>query len=114
MNAQSEGECVCWLALTGFTLGALSGTTYLLCDGEYLFNVPRWAAAVFYPGFVAGFQAYGWGLGEPAAKIVGVAAVGLMYALIAAALDFAWLAVRSPKPTSPANPSTDSGSQVPP
>jgi len=114
MKTQSEGGCVCWSALAGFILGALSGTTYLLCDGDYFFSVPRWAAVVFYPGFVAGFQAYGWGLGEPAAKIVGIAAVGLMYALIAAVLDFTWLALRSPRQLSPRNGSTDSFSQVQP
>lgn len=95
MNAQSEGGCFCWVALTGFALGALSGATYLLCDGRYFFGVPRWAEIVFFPGFAAGFQAYGWGLGEPAAKIAGVLAVGMSYAVVGVILAFAWLAVGS-------------------
>jgi hypothetical protein len=95
-----------WPARAGFGLGVLGGAAYLLFDGEYLFQVPRWAQVVFYPGFATGFQAYHWGLREAAAKIVGVAAVGLTYALIAAIVRFVWLAVR------PANGPTNSTSQV--
>jgi hypothetical protein len=44
--------------LAGFGLGVIAASAYLLLDGEYLWNVPRWANVVFYPGFLAGFQAY--------------------------------------------------------
>ena len=109
MKTQTNVSSVHWAALTGFSLGVLGATTYLLCDGDYFLNVPRWATFVFYPGFVAGFHAYGWGLRELAAQLVGVAAVGLTYAVIAVVLDFAWLALRAPRGISPKNASIDPG-----
>lgn len=52
--------------------------------------IPRWAHIVFYPGFFAGSQAYQWGTGVLASKVVGVLAVGLVYALLALLMRFAW------------------------
>jgi len=112
MKTQIKERAILWPALAGFSLGVLGGAAYLLFDGEYLFKVPRWANVVFYPGFVTGFQAYDWGLRETAAKIVGVASVGLTYALIAAIVRFVWLAVRPAKLASPVNGATGSSSQV--
>jgi hypothetical protein len=80
--------------LAGFGLGVIAASAYLLLDGEYLWNVPRWANVVFYPGFLAGFQAYQWGVSVPASKVVGVLAVGLAYAVLTALARFAWFALK--------------------
>ena len=77
---------LCRAALAGFAVGVFSAAAYLLLGGEYLLEVPRWARIVFYPGFVAGDQAYQWVQQETIAKVVGVLTVGLTYALIGAVL----------------------------
>jgi len=77
--------------LAGFGAGVASATAYLLLGGEYFWSIPRWADIVFYPGFLAGSQAYRWGLSEPTSKVVGVLAVGLTYAALAVMARFAWL-----------------------
>jgi len=84
---------LCW-ALAGVGLGVVSATAYLLLAGEYLFDIPRWAVVVFYPGFLAGFTVNGWGLSEPASKVVGVLAVALAYAALAALVRFGWFALK--------------------
>ncbi len=86
-------QTLCW-ALAGCGPGAASATTYLLLGGEYFFSIPLWAVAVFYPGFLAGFMVNGWGLSEPASKVVGVLAVGFDYATLAALTRFAWFAFK--------------------
>jgi len=84
---------VCW-ALTGFGLGVVSAATYLLLGGEYFFSIPRWAAVAFFPGFLAGFKVNEWGLDKDASKVVGVLAVGLAYAALAALARPAWSALK--------------------
>jgi hypothetical protein len=86
-------QTLCW-ALAGFGLGVVSATAYLLLDGEYFMFIPRWAAIVFYPGFLVGNAAYKWGLSQEASKVVGVLAVGLTYAVVAVLVRFAWLAFK--------------------
>jgi hypothetical protein len=86
---------VVWPTLTGFCLGGLGSSTYLLCGGSYFFNVPDWAVIVFCPGFLAGYQAYGLGIPEDYAKIIGVLAVGLTYSALAVVISFALLGVDS-------------------
>ncbi|HOY59859.1 MAG TPA: hypothetical protein PK640_17215 [Verrucomicrobiota bacterium] len=81
-------------ALAGFGLGAVSATAYLLLGGEYFLFIPRWAEIVFYPGFLAGNAAYKWRLSQEASKVVGVLAVGLVYAALAALVRVAWSAVK--------------------
>jgi hypothetical protein len=80
--------------LVGFGVGVICATSYLLLGGEYFWNIPRWADIVFYPGFLAGRQAYHWGLSVPVSKVVGVLAVGFAYALLAVLLRFAWRIAR--------------------
>jgi hypothetical protein len=81
-------------ALIGFAIGVLGGAGYLLLGGDYFFNIPRWASIVFYPGFFAGF----WTLdhlhvGVLVAQVIGVIAVGLVYALLAALARWVWNAL---------------------
>jgi hypothetical protein len=81
-------------ALMGFGAGVLGGAGYLLLGGEYIFNIPRWASIAFYPGFLAGNQAYELlHLGMEACAIIGVLAVGLAYGLAVALARWIWLAV---------------------
>ena len=86
-----------WLAATiGFGIGILVGSTYLLAGGEYVFNVPRWASLLFFTGFTVGNKAYyELGMPELAAKMIGVAAVGLTYALIAVLVCLPWIVRRN-------------------
>lgn len=84
---------LCW-ALAGFGLGVVSASVYLLLGGEYFLFIPRWAYIVFYPGFFVGNAAYDWGLSQNTSKAVGVVAVGLAYATLAALARFAWFALK--------------------
>jgi len=84
-------------ATIGFGVGIVTASSYLILGGDYVFFIPRWAEIAFYPGFVAGYQAYGWGLSEDLCKIVGVLAVGFAYAAIALFVRWAWRAVRRRK-----------------
>ena len=81
-------------ASAGFGVGVVSATTYLLQGGDYFLFIPRWAEIVFYPGFRAGTAAYDLGLRQGAAKVVGVLAVGLAYAALAALAWFVWSALK--------------------
>ena len=81
--------------LWGFAVGVLASSAYLLLGGEYLIFVPRWASIVFYPGFSAGYWvAEHWRVADDTAKVIGVLAVGLAYALIAALTSLIWNMVR--------------------
>lgn len=81
-------------AFMGFGVGVLGGAGYLLLGGEYIFNIPRWASIAFYPGFFAGLWAINHlHVGVLMAQIIGVIAVGLTYALMAAIARWIWLAV---------------------
>ena len=81
-------------ALMGFAAGVVGGAGYLFLGGEYVFNVPRWASIVFYPGFFAGLLTINhWHVGQLVALVIGVLAVGLAYALLAALARGIWLAV---------------------
>ena len=84
-----------WLAaLIGFVAGVLGGAGYLLLGGDYFYNIPHWASIVFYPGFFAGFWTYDHlHVGVLVAQVIGVIAVGLAYALMAALARWIWLAV---------------------
>ena len=86
-------QILCW-TLAGFGIGVAAASAYLLLGGEYLWNIPRWAAFVFYPGFAAGVQANQWGLRVGPSKVVGVLAVGLAYAALAALGRLVWLALK--------------------
>lgn len=86
-------------AQAGFGFGAVSATAYLLLGGEYFLFIPRWAEIVFYPGFLAGNTAYRWRLSQEACKVVGVLAVGLAYATLAALARFAWSAFKHRRPS---------------
>jgi len=86
-------QTLCW-TLAGFGFGVVSAATYLLLGGDYLVFVPRWALIVFYPGFLAGLKANDWGLGEASCKVVGVLAVGLAYAALAALPRLLWFALK--------------------
>ena len=86
-------------ALTGFSVGVVSATAYLLLGGEYFLLIPRWAEIVFYPGFLAGNTAYKWGLSQEACKVVGVVAVGFAYATLAALARFLWSALKHRRPS---------------
>jgi hypothetical protein len=81
-------------ALAGFAIGVGSATAYLLLGGEYFLSVPRWAFIVSYPGFVVGYHAYDWGLGQEASKVLGVLAVGLAYAALAVLARLVWFALK--------------------
>ena len=81
-------------ALTGFGVGVVSATAYLLLGGKYFVFIPRWANVVFYPGFLVGNAAYKWGLGQEASKVVGVLAVGFAYAALSVLARFAWYALK--------------------
>ena len=81
-------------ALIGFGVGVVSAAAYLLLGGEYFVFIPRWAAIVFSPGFLVGFKVNDWGLSREASKVVGVLAVGLAYAALAALARFGWLALK--------------------
>jgi hypothetical protein len=78
-------------ALAGFGLGVVAASAYLLLGGEYVWNVPRWAYVLFYPGFLAGNAAYGRGWSQDTSKVVGVLAVGLTYATLAVMARLSWL-----------------------
>ena len=80
-------------AAAGFGLGITAATMYLLLGGEYVWNIPRVPLVAFYPGFVAGRLVYDWGDRVGPAKVAGVLAVGLTYAVVAAVARFAWLAL---------------------
>jgi len=64
-------------ALAGFGVGVVAVSAYLLLGGQHVWNVPRWAAFVFYPGLAAGVQANQLGLSVYASSVVGVISVGL-------------------------------------
>jgi len=81
-------------ALTGFGLGVVAATAYLLLGGHYFIFIPRWATIVFYPGFLVGNAVYKWGLSQEASKVVGVLTVGLAYAALAALARFAWFSLK--------------------
>lgn len=92
---KTSARKICFTTLIGFVAGVLGGAAYLLLAGEYLFNIPLWSRVVFYPGFFAGEQAYSsWHLRAEASKVVGVLAVGLAYALIAALSRWIWITVK--------------------
>ena len=81
-------------ALIGFIAGVLGGAGYLLLGGEYVFNIPRWASIVFYPGFVAGLWVINHlRVGQFVALVIGVTAVGLAYALLAALACWIWITI---------------------
>ena len=92
-TARPRRGVVRW-ASAGFGLGGVSGTAYLLLGGEYFIFIPCWAAIVFYPGFIVGNTAFRWGLSLEACKVVGVLAVGLAYAAVAALTRRVWLALK--------------------
>ena len=81
-----------WLAAgIGMGVGVVAGSAYLLLGGEQFRELaPRWAAAVFYPGFVAAQKTYVLCQSVAAAKVVGVATVGLTYAAIAVLIHLTW------------------------
>ena len=81
-------------ALAGFGLGVVAASAYLLLGGEYFVFTPRWAFMGFYPGFLAGFKAYDWGLSEQSSKVVGVLALGLAYAVVIVFVRLAWFAIK--------------------
>ncbi len=74
--------------------GAFGSSAYLFLGGEYIFNIPRWASAIFFTGFAAGNRAVNLGMGENGAKAVGVITVALTYALIAVLAYAIWLAMK--------------------
>jgi len=86
-------QTLCW-ALAGFGGSVAAASAYLLLGGEYFVFIPRWAFIGFYPGLLAGFKAYDWGLGEAASKVVGVLAVGLAYAVMVVFVRLAWFTVK--------------------
>jgi len=78
------------VALCGFVVGVTSGSAYLLLGGEYIASIPRWAEIIFYPGFFAGFRTFYMFHSEGPAKVIGVLAVGLTYALISVFACLGW------------------------
>lgn len=85
-----------WIAgAVGMGVGVLGGAAYLLFGGEYIVNIPYWAAIVFYTGFAAGNQAVNLGVEVSAAKVLGVVTVGLTYALVAVLVCFVWLGIKN-------------------
>jgi membrane protein DedA with SNARE-associated domain len=62
--------------------------------GEYLWDIPHWASVVFSPGFLVGFKVNEWGLDKDVSKVVGVLAVGLAYAAVAALARLVWSATK--------------------
>lgn len=84
-DPKSSARIVGMAALGGFVIGVSGAAAYLFSGGEYLFNVPLWARVVFYPGFLAGYwAAENLHFGIDASKVIGIIAVGLAYAAIAA------------------------------
>ena len=85
-----------WLAAgIGMGVGVVAGSAYLLLGGEQFRELaPRWAAAVFYPGFVAAQKTYVSCQNVATAKVVGVATVGLTYAAIAVLIYLVWHLVK--------------------
>lgn len=77
-------------ARCGFVVGVAGGSAYLLLGGEYVAIVPRWAEIIFYPGFFAGFKTFYMFHSEGLAKVIGVLAVGLTYALISVFAHLGW------------------------
>ena len=73
-----------------FSLGVSASAAYLLLGGDYFWNIPLYARVLFYPGFVAGYRAFNWGISESVSKMVGVMAVGVVYGLLAMILSFAF------------------------
>jgi hypothetical protein len=94
MPASSTSASIRWTAYFAFLIGAFGASAYLLLDGPYLFSVPRWAHVVFFPGFVTGGIVHDLGLPLEPAKLVGIAAVGLAYAGIAALAQNLWFVLR--------------------
>jgi hypothetical protein len=93
-NKKSFPGNVSFPALFGFAAGVIGSAAYLLLGGEYLWRVPLWATVVFYPGFVVGNWAYDHcHVSVLVAQVIGVLAVGLAYALMAALARWIWLAV---------------------
>ena len=84
-------------AAAGFGLGITAATMYLLLGGACVWNIPRAALIAFYPGFVAGEHVYNWSNGVGLAKVAGVLAVGLTYAVVAAVARLVWLALTKKK-----------------
>ena len=81
-------------ALIGFGIGVGSATAYLFLGGEYLWDIPHWASVVFFPGFLVGFKVKEWGLDKDVCEVVGVLAVGLAYAAVAALARLVWSATK--------------------
>ena len=103
-------QTLCW-GLAGFGVGVVSASAYLLLGGEYFLGIPRWAAIVFYPGFVAGLQANQWGLRVGPSQVVGVLAVGLAYATLAVLARCGWRLLKH-RYLGPANtPGCDRGTE---
>ena len=73
--------------LGSFALGVSASAAYLLLGGDYFWNIPIYARVLFYPGFVAGYHAFNWGLSESMCKVAGVLAVGVVYGLVAMILS---------------------------
>ncbi len=80
--------------LTGFGGGVVSAAAYLLLGVQHFPAIPRWADVVFYPGFFVSYTVYDLGLSQNFFKAVGVFAVGLAYAAVAAPARFAWFALQ--------------------
>lgn len=82
-TVQARGGNIWAPAGTGFGLGVSAATSYLLLGGRYFWNIPLAAKIAFYPGFVVGEQVYSWSNNAGLAKVAGVIAVGLTYAVVA-------------------------------
>ena len=87
-----------WM-LAGFGLGGISASAYLFLGGEYFLGVPLWARTVFFPGFVAGYQAHEMGMTNTLSEVVGVLAVALAYAALAASAWIVWHVLRGRRHT---------------
>jgi len=92
-NRRPLRQILCW-TLTAFGVGIVAGSAYLLLGGDYFMDIPGWASIVFLPGFVAGYTVNGWGWSLQSCKVVGVLALGLTYAALAALARFAWSALK--------------------
>ena len=98
MRASEHSGSIRWTAYYAFLLGSFGASAYLLFGGDFLLWAPRWAYVVFFPGFVAGGNAHDLGMADDAAKLIGIAAVGLTYAGLGALAHSLWLALHRPSP----------------
>jgi hypothetical protein len=82
-------------ALLGAGAGLLAAGGYLLLGGDAGAVMPDWAVAIFTPGVLAGLAAHRFaGLSEGACVAIGVAGVGVGYAVVGILVAAARLAVR--------------------